>query len=170
MTQQIRRDKPVSPCYKTKRQFYSAEEKQYIADNYKGTLKSAAEMARHLNRTFKGVRSWVGRNGYGIPREQRIKWTPERNDALREACELYTAEQITELPEFSIFTVSAIHIQMHLLGLSAHTRSGWYTIGDIAALFNVSQSWVSVRINEGKIKYRRHSDNGRVWHIDEHDL
>lgn len=170
MTQQIRRNRPVSPQYKTKRKFYSAAEKQYIADNYKGTLKSAEEIAKHLNRTFTGIRSWTSRNGYSVPRELKIKWTPERNDALREACELYTAEQIHELPEFSNFTINAIHIQIHLLGLSAHTRSGWYTVNDIADLFNVSQAWVSIRVNEGKIKYRRHSENGRVWHIDEHDL
>lgn len=157
---------------KRNRHTWTEAENDIIRRDYKGTYKSASEIAQYIS-ILTGERitrcsvynqaSRMGLHGF-----ERSFWAPEENTLLAELIAIYPLDVVAEKLGRSKYSVRAHATRIHL---STKVRDGWFTHEEACHILGVDhrtlQSWISA----GRLIAYKHTDTiplkgGSVmWHI-----
>ena len=150
---------------------WTDEEREIVRRDYRGTNKSAYQIAARLGVTTCAIKGQV--QNLGIAQDKSPRWSAKEIELLQELITQHAPITIARILHRS---VNSVVVKSKRLGLSRRVRDGWYTKRDVCEILGVDHHWVQSRIDNGSLKANYHTDqkpqkNGMaMWHILEADL
>jgi hypothetical protein len=158
--------------------YWTEEERAIIRRDYKGTNRSAAEIASRISLltgdtiTKCAVKGQTVRLGISFKPQSKL-WSPEENERLGKLITIYPISIIAKMMKRS---EDAVRVRATRLHYSARVRDGWFTKSEVSEILGVDhkkvQSWVETGklIADRRIKRGTRSKSGSLWHIFATDL
>lgn len=162
---------------------WTQQDYDYIRTEYKGTIRSAEIIAKHLSIKYgREIGHYaVLRKAYslGMKNASYKRWTEKEEEYFAELIGKYPMCEVQRLMEKKGYKrgMQAIKMKKNELKLSSEDRVGWYTKYEVSKMLGVSEKTVGAWIDDKKLKASWHHNKqpsnttGRAyWHIDEDDL
>ena len=159
------------------RHIWTEEEKGIVRMMYKGTNKSAIDIANRLTVltgekiTLYAVKGQVQQMGLAIDKSRR--WTEREKEKLAELMGKNRPEVVARLLRRS---VNSVQVMAKRLSCGKRVRDGWYTKREVSEICGVdhhkTQQWIDKGILKASFEHgaRPQKDGSRCWHINEADL
>lgn len=151
---------------------WTEEERQIVRRDYRGTNRSAQQIADTLGVSFYGVKGQIEKMGISFRPDMR-HWTPKEEEHLAELITKFAPHIVAKKMKRGL---NSVVVKAKKLGLSRRARNGWYTKNEVCEILGVDHHWVQARIDCGALKARWHNgvkpqqNGGACWHIEEYDL
>lgn len=124
--------------------YWTEEDDLLLRKNYKHTTKSLRQLSTQLDVTENSVRQRLTR--MGILR-QAVLWTPSEIQFLEEN---YDKKPNATLARLLHKSVSSVTAKAHRLRTKKQSRSGWFTLTEVASIFGVDIGWIRRRLKSGQ--------------------
>jgi hypothetical protein len=159
-------NKRVKKREMTKHHKWTEDEIDIVRRDYRGTNKSAGEIAERLNVTLFAVKGQAAK--LGIMMQKSPRWSPEEIDRLSNMIHTYSIDQIAKKLHRS---KNAVKVKATRLKLKLRLRDTWYTKREACEVMGVDHKKVQAWIDCGALEAtwhngRRPSSKGSaMWHI-----
>lgn len=159
------------------RHTWTDEEREIVRSMYKGTNKSALDIANRLTTlsgekiTIWAVKGQVQKMGLAIDKSRR--WEPKEKEKLAELMGKFRPEKVAIMLHRS---VNSVQVMAKRQGCGKRVRDGWYTKREVSEICGVDHKKVQQWIDAGELKasyehgVRPQKNGAASWHIDESDL
>ena len=134
---------------------WTQEDLETLRREYGPGGKTQREVAAQLGLSPAQVSRQVGRMGLER-RPSGVRWTPEEQQTLLELAERKSAAQIARIMGRTLHGVIG---QMRKLNVSRRSRSGWYTLKEVAEVLGMTLMLARQFVEDGRLRATYH--NGR---------
>jgi len=147
--------------------YWTDEERNIVRRDYRGTTRSAEEIATRLGVTSNAVKGQV--QSLGIAMQKSPPWTQREVEQLQELIHKYAVPLIAKRLHRS---PNAVKIKATRLKLGLRARDDWFTKKEVCEILGVDHKKVQRWIDTGALQATWH--NGRkpqqngmsMWHIE----
>jgi len=146
---------------------WTEEELEIVRRDYRGTNRSAEEIALALGVTKNAVKGQVQK--LGIAQQKSPPWRPEEIEKLRTLIHRYSVTAIAKRLHRS---PNAVKVKATRLKLGLRARDDWFTKKEVCEILGVDHHKVQSWIEEGALEASWHNGirpqkNGMcMWHIE----
>lgn len=157
---------------------WTPEELELVRREYDRSWATAERLATQLHRTPTAIKSKAIALRVTRAHRTRLAWSKADIEFLEEHYQQRSCQWIgAHLPDRHR-SKDAVRGMAALLRLQLAGREGWYTMGDVAGMLGVDNSWVRRYIQSGALVATEHYDGregapgtmGTRWHITTKDL
>ena len=145
---------------------WTEEERAIVRRDYRGTNRSAEDIAHKLGVSFNSVKGQV--QEMGIAMQKSPPWTAAELETLNDLVHIYSVRQIAKRLHRS---ENAVKIKANRLKLGLRSRDDWYTKNEVCEILGVDHRRVQSWIHSGAIVATWHNGHKpqqkgmAMWHI-----
>jgi hypothetical protein len=151
---------------------WTEDERMVVRQEYRGTLRSAAEIARRLGVTLYGVKGQAAK--MGLCKDKSPRWTEEEIERLGELIHRYPVAVVAKKLHRSI---NAVVVKSTREKMQRGCRDGWYSKMDVCRILATDHHKVQKWIDAGILRARWREPDKKpgapgmaMWYIEEADL